>query len=278
MLVGRPQNFLKLTLRIKSDEERPILLQVYWSIPPKREPSAEEQRAHPADVLLDAVRQPETYSHVLERWLDRQDARHDARLRFSSSFAKQQRYDIDRLIGSANMFDIPTSSAVPPDVQVPKELNAAKETCRKIFKQLPQSPERDSVLAALGRVGKSSLKQKIRHRAQFLIEAVGERFPEIIMVTDEAVTCRNHYVHGSAPSFDYSDNFDAVIFLTDTLEFVFAASELIEAGWDVKTWCEIGTTMSHPFARYRVNYAENLRDLKALLGADKGSGVFSRTV
>ncbi|MFQ5853662.1 MAG: HEPN domain-containing protein, partial [Candidatus Binatia bacterium] len=168
-------------------------------------------------------------------------------------------------IGSANMFDILPSSAVPPNAQLPKELNAAKETSREIFKQLTQSPERDSVLAALGRVGKSSLKQKIRHRAQFLIEAVGERFPEIITVTDEAVNCRNHYVHGSEPRFDYSDNFGTVIFFTDTLEFVFAASELIEAGWDVKAWSEIGTTMSHPFARYCVNYAENLRKLKALL-------------
>jgi hypothetical protein len=124
-------------------------------------------------------------------------------------------------------------------------------------------------LNALGRMGKSNLKQKIRHRAQPLIEAAGKRFPELVTVTDEAVNCRNHYVHGSGskgPRFDYSDNLDTVFFFTDTLEFVFAASDLIEAGWDVKAWSELMTTMSHPFAQYRINYDFHLKKLKALLG------------
>jgi hypothetical protein len=102
ILVGRPQNLLQLSLRIESDNERPVLLKVYWSMPPKRrEPSHGEQRPHPTDVLLDAVRQPDEFSHVLGRWLDRQQEWRDARLRFFHSFAKQQHYDIDRLIGSA---------------------------------------------------------------------------------------------------------------------------------------------------------------------------------
>lgn len=265
ILVGRRQNLIKLSLRIESQHERATLLQVYWSMPPKREPSFEEQRPHPADVLLDAVRQPDEFSRVLKRWLDRQEDWHDARLRFSSSFAKQQRYDIDRLIGSANMFDILPNSAVLPDVQVPEELKAAKETCRDIFEQLPQSLERDSVLGALGRVGKSGLKQKIRHRAQPIIDAVGSKFPELVTVIDEAVNCRNHYVHGGPSRFDYSNNFGTVCFFTDALEFIFAASDLIDAGWDVKAWSKSGSTMSHPFSRYRINYAENLRELKVLL-------------
>ncbi len=265
ILVGRPQNLLELSFRVESDNERPVLLKVYWSMAPKREPSHGEQKPRPADVLLDAVRQPEAFSRVLGKWLDRQQAWDDARLRFFNSFADQQHYSIDRLIGSANMFDILPSSAVPPDVQLSEELKAAKEECRKIFQQLEVSSERDSVLNALGRVGKSNLKQKIRHRAQPLIEAVGKRFPELVTVTDEAVNCRNHYVHGSEPRFNYSDNFGTVFFLTNTLEFVFAASDLIEAGWDVKAWSELSTTMSHPFARYRINYDLHLKELKALL-------------
>jgi hypothetical protein len=231
MLVGRPQNLLKLSLRVESDLERSVFFEVYWSMPPKREPLHEDGKPHPSDVLLDAVRQPEGFSRVLENWLDRQHAWHDARLRFSNSLAEQQRYGIDRLIGSANMFDILPSSAVPPDVQLVEELKEAKEAAREIFAHLPQSPERDSILGALGRIGKSSLKQKIRHRAQRLIGVAGERFPELLTVTDEAVNCRNHYVHGSAPRFDYNRNFDIVAFFIDTLEFVFATSDLIEAGW-----------------------------------------------
>lgn len=265
MLVGRPQNLLELSLCIETGDEGPADLQVYWSMPPKREPSHEERRPHPSDLLMDAVHQQEAFSRVLASWLDRQEAWHDARLRFSNSFAKQRSYDHERLIGSANMFDILPSSAVPTDVQLSDELNAAKEECRVIFNRLPPSPERDSVLGALGRVGESNLKQKIRHRAQPLIDAVGERFPELVTVIDEAVNCRNYYVHGGEPRFDYSGNFGAVTFFTDTLEFVFAASDLIEAGWDVRAWIKVGTTRSHPFGDYRVNYDMRLTELKALL-------------
>jgi hypothetical protein len=265
MLVGRPQNLLRLNITIEADDKCPATLQVYWSVPPKRVPSHEERRPHPGDVLLDAVLQSAVFSRVLENWLERQLAWHDARMRFSNSFADQHNYSIDRLIGSANMFDILPSSAVPPDTQLSEELKSAREDCRTIFKKLPPSPERDSVLSALGRVGKSALKHKIRHRSQLLIAMVGERFPDLSTVTDEAVNCRNHYVHGSDPRFDYSSNFDAVVFFTDTLEFVFAASDLIEAGWDVKAWSKSNTTMSHPFATYRVTYEKNLQKLKKLI-------------
>ena len=265
MLAGRPQNFLKFGLRIGSDQENSAFLRVYWSMPPKRDPSHEENGPHPADVLLDAARQPEEFARVLASWLDRQQGWHDARLRFSNSFAEQKHYGIDRLIGAANMFDILPSSAVPLDAPLTDELKAAKEAGRTIFLRLPQSLARDSVLGALGRIGKSNLKQKIHHRAQWLTDAVGNRFPEFVTVTDEAVNCRNHYVHGTTPRFDYNANFNAVGFFIDTLEFVFAASGLIEAGWDVKAWSEIPTSMSHPFGRYRVNYSLSLQNLKALL-------------
>jgi hypothetical protein len=189
-------------------------------------------------------------------------------MRFDNSFAGQRRYTIDRLVGSANMFDILPSSAVPPEVELSVELRAARAACRYIFLALPTSPERDSVLSALGRVGKSNLKQKIRFRAQRLVDAMGDRFPDLLRVTDEAVNCRNHYVHGTEPCFNYNENFSAVVFLTETLEFVFAASDLIEAGWDAKVWAEGLTSMSHRFAAYRVNYRERLRGLVALLAND----------
>ena len=265
MLIGRPQNLLELNINVESDDEYPASLQVYWSMPPERGPSDEGRRPHPAEVLLDAVRQPAVFSRVLGSWLDRQQDWHDARLRFSESFAKQRYYSIDRLIGSANMFDILPNPAIQPAVQLSQELKRAKKDCHTIFKKLPQSLERNSVLNALGRVGKSVVKHKIRYRSQLLIDSVGELFPDLFTVTDEAVNCRNHYVHGSDPSFDYRGNFEAVVFFTDTLEFVFAASDLIEAGWDANAWSEVSTSGSHPFIHYRVNYAKNLQKLKGLI-------------
>ena len=86
-----------------------------------------------------------------------------------------------------------------------------------------------------------------------------------LTVTDEAVSCRNYYVHGGEPGFEYDKHREVTNFFTDTLEFVFAASDLIEAGWDAKAWCESPTSMSHPFGRYRVSFLDSLRRLKLLL-------------
>ncbi len=162
------------------------------------------------------------------------------------------------------MFDILPASAVPTDVPLTEELSKAQIASRTMFRALPQSPERSSILNALGRLGKSSLKHKVRYCAQKLIDVGGEWFPELSKVTDEAVNCRNYYVHGTEPRFDYDRNFDLVTFFTDTLEFVFEASDLIEAGWDLRSWIQRGTTMSHPFARHRVNYPMGLKRLARL--------------
>jgi hypothetical protein len=163
------------------------------------------------------------------------------------------------------MFDIIPASAVPNDVDIPIALRDAKETCRRAFEDLPPSYERDSVLSALGRVGKASLKHKARHRAEYILRNAGERFPEIVMVLEQAIDCRNHYVHGGPPKINYSQDPDLVNFFTDTLEFVFATSELLECGWDMRQFIEKGTTMSHPFGAYRVHYRERLDALRAVI-------------
>jgi hypothetical protein len=159
---------------------------------PRRETSAEEETPKPIDVLVDGARYPETFARVLANWLDRQQAWNDARMRFNNSFSGQRIFTIDRLVGSANMFDILPSSAVPAEVPLSIELKAATVACRHIFRALPCSPESESVLRALGRVGEATLKQKIRHRAQPFLDAIGQHFPDLLKVTDEAVNCRNY--------------------------------------------------------------------------------------
>jgi hypothetical protein len=265
VLAGRPQKLLRHRIHITAQGDFPVFLNVYWSKPPRRHPFENGQCPDNLDILLDAVHEPQIFSQVLENWLMREDSWQDARKRFFNSFSHQESYPIDRLIGAANMFDILPSSAAPSDVELSSKLKSAKEICRYNFKKLPKSPERDSILNALGRIGKSSLKQKIRYRAKFLLDRVGEKFPGLFTITDEAVICRNHYVHGSESSFDYNKEFYAVIFFTDTLEFIFAVSDLIEAGWDFNAWMNGHTTMSHPFSKYRIRYAANLEYLQSLI-------------
>jgi hypothetical protein len=265
LVVGRPQNLLDLHLRVTTDHEAPTTLKVCCSMPPKRSSSGECEKPSAFDVLLDAVGKPKEFSSVLERWLERQKDWNAARWRFFECFGQQRHYMIDRLVASANMFDILPDSALPDNLPLTEEQKAAQSSARCLFRALPPSPERDSVLGALGRLGKSSLKHKIRHRAQRLLDSFGERFSQLLIVTDEAVNCRNYFVHGNDPRFDYEKNSDLVTFFTDTLEFVFATSDLIDAGWDAQSWISAPTSMSHPFGRYRVNYPAGLQRLKTVL-------------
>lgn len=264
LLVGRPQNLVRLHLRTQDPQGIATLLQVYWCMRPKRSAEHEGPKPHPAEVLLDAVKRREEFTRVLASWLARQEAWRDARSRFFNSFNWQIHYNIDRLVGAANMFDILPDSAVPPNVELSDELKAAKDAGQTLFRALPESNERNSVLGALGRLGKSSLKQKIRHRAKWIIDATNGRLNEITTVTDEAVNCRNHYVHGTEARFDYTQS-GMLEFFTDALELVFATSDLAESGWEIKAWSDKGTTMAHPFGRFLVGYRTNLKQLKKLL-------------
>lgn len=266
LVAGRPQNVVELAFRLgASTDERPRFLDAYWCLPPRRQGDDETRRPHSADLPLQAGVHPEKFAAVLARWLERNDEWRNARARYATASANQNRYDTDRLVGAANMFDIMPAAACPATVALSPELEKARDGARKAFRALPSTPERDSVLNALGRIGRPTLKRKIRSRVQLITDRVGARFPELELVTDQAVDCRNFYVHGTQGRFDYGTHSDPSSFFTDTLEFVFAAADLIEAGWDIAEWIKEGTTMSHPFGRYRVGYAQRLADLKKLL-------------
>lgn len=266
VIAGRPQNISELVFGLTvSTDEHPRRLDAYWCLPPRREKDDESHKPHPADLPLRAGADPEKFAAVLARWLERHDVSRNARARYASVSAHQNRYDTDRLVGAANMFDIMPVSACPVVVPPSPELEDARDMARTAFRALPSSPERESVLNALGRIGTPTLKRKIRSRVKVITDSVGARFPDLELVSDQAVDCRNFFVHGTPGKFNYGSHADQPAFFTDTLEFVFAASDLIEAGWDISQWIKEGTTMSHPFGRYRVGYAEHLAALKKLL-------------
>lgn len=101
-----------------------------------------------------------------------------------------------------------------------------------------------------------------KNRAKLITESI-DKFPEFELVIDQTINCRNFYVHGSSKKekLTAEDRSHFSIFFTDTLEFVFAASELIEAGWDIKEWVSKGSCLSHPFARYIHSYPSYSKDL-----------------
>ena len=177
LLVGRPQNLVEFTISKEVDQQRPAILQVYGSWFPKYERSKSERKPDPIDVLIDAVQNPKEFSHILVNWLEQDEDWRDARGRFFANFTKEGAHGVDRLIGAANMFDILPANATPAEVELTEDIKSARDDCQNIFKELPASPERDSILSALGRVGKSTLKQKIHHRAQLLIDAAEDKAP-----------------------------------------------------------------------------------------------------
>lgn len=263
IIAGRRQNILHIFAFVEADD-LPRPLEIYWCLWAGRPVSGHDLQ--PSDLPVNGGIEPEEFGRVLAGWIEKDTGRQDARLRFSEAFSKQNRYSIERLVGAANMFDILPDDAVPPASKLTQELLIAQDQAQILFKALQPSPERDSVLSALGRIGTNNLKKKIRRRAEILLNAANGYFPDLILVVDKAVDCRNHYVHGSQSKINYAEKFGILIpYFTNTLEFVFSVSEFIEIGWNFCKWRGNGTTMSHPWGEYVVTYRQKLDILKSCL-------------
>ena len=268
LCLGRRQRYLKINAELttaKPDKagHSPPLFELIWSYCNERV-SGETQPSSYGDVLLDMGKQKPEFAKVLSGWLDSAHCMGEARGRFGSAFYAGS-YGIDRIVGAANMFDLLPESHVPNKVTLDQSTKDAVNECRKLFKALPKSFARQSVLSALGRVGTASLRDKVCHRADILKAAYPEKFLELHLPCGQAVLCRNHFVHGSEAAFDYREEINALAFLTETLEFVLATSDLIELGWDFDSWRSKGSSLTHAFGSYVVNYEQDFQRLKAIL-------------
>lgn len=265
IIAGRPQNISNVSFSPVGAENYFKFFDVYWCTPPHRTHDSDSSQPRPRDLPLQATANTDEFSSVLKMWIKRNDEWRSARSRFSTAFSHQSSYTTDRIVGAANMFDILPSHVYQKQVTLPPDILEAKEKARKLFKELPQSLERESVLNALGRVGKPTLKRKVRSRARLITDVVGNRFPDLDLVINQAIDCRNYFVHGSEAKIDYSTHSSQVIFFTDTLEFIFAASDLLESGWNISHWITRHSTNTHPFSRYCFSYQHRLSELKTLI-------------
>ncbi len=261
LAVGRAQVLPEFSIETGTSES-PQILHVHWSHFPQRASEVSDRAPHPADVLFDPVHRPDEFAKVVSAWLALDRSRMMARVRAHESFVQGDFYTADRLVGIANAFDLLPAEAVPKQVVLPDDVLEAKAESKRLFKKLPPSDERESLLMALGRLGKAALKHKIRHRVAFITRATGDRFSDLAWLCDRAVECRNFFVHGSPVKFPFEGTSNTLGFLTDALEFVFLASELIECGWDINHFLTKGTTQSHPFGRFCVNYSLNLDEFQ----------------
>lgn len=263
ILGGRPQNIENVRLHT-ADEPKDRGLDLYWTHRPQRPSTWEDRRPHPAEILIPIVDQANEFATVLQNWLALEPDRLEARVRFQDAFEQQRVFSIDRLVGATNMFDILPSTAFPPFDPLEADLEVAKSSARATFRKLPRSVERDNVLNALGRLGHPTLRSKVRHRAELVSRALRKPLSNLEAVTDEAVKCRNYYVHGTPGSFGYARHGGITSFLTRALEFFFAASEFVEAGWDIARWRSGGHSLVHPFNRVLYEWDDYVTEICSL--------------
>jgi hypothetical protein len=266
MAAGRSQgvDHISIATTTMVYEDIPESLTIHPSFKTKANLKTTDHQPHPADLPLDPVNRPDEFKTVLANWVARQPSWQVARTRYLGCMRKANNYDSERLVAAANMFDILPADAVPSSTELSEELALAKEKCIGIFRSLPKSIDRDSALSALGRLGQSSLPKKVAHRVKIIEAKLGERFPDLQYVASIAVKRRNFFVHGSSYGIDHSKLEEFVPFLTDALEFIFSASDFIEAGWDAATWKSGG--WGHNFARFRSNYNEELAAFQLAMG------------
>lgn len=264
IIAGRQQGVHDIQLNIASAKEGPARgLDLHWSYGwegPNKVRSHDSP--HPVAIPLDPVRRPDEFATVLADWLRRDANWRVPRARYLSCMRKDNLYDADRLVAAANMFDILPQEAVPVANELSPGLARIRNECMTILKEHPAGPDRDSVLSSFGRMGKPSLPKKVNHRVEIVVAALGPKFAELRFVAATAVKCRNYFVHGASEDFDYSKVEHLKSFLCEALEFIFAASDLIEAGWDAGRWNAEAPGWGHKFARFSANFEAGLRELK----------------
>lgn len=268
LLAGRRQGikFMDLDLATESDRPRHSLhLKLSFAPGSGKQKGDSSYKPHPGDIPLNAIRQPDEFAAVLKEWISREPKWWVARVRYANCLSKGSSYTVDRLIAAANMFDILPVEAFPAVTEIPPELALARDECLAIFRKQPPGIGRDSVILALKRMNRPSLPTRVMHRASIVEREMGSLLPDLSVVLKTAVKCRNYFVHGGLDDFDYTAIESLTSFLTDALEFVFAASDLIEAGWNARAWNDEAHIDGHSFARFLLEYETSLGLLKTAL-------------
>jgi hypothetical protein len=268
LVAGRSQGVADVQFETQDHDPDSMPFLLHWSFGPQQSDGQEIEKPSFFDIPLDAIRRPSEFRRTLEGWFVNEEFAL-ARARLHACRANGNRFTIDRLVAAANMFDI---RPVIVQKEVDPELASVCEASLKALRALPRSDDRDSAIMALSRVGVPTLLKKVLARAGILR---GHFYlKDIEHVLRQAVKCRNYFVHGSGDKvFNYSVVQKHVTFLTETLEFIFAAAELIECGWSGAEWRQRPHTGYHWFSRFIADYENGARKLLGELERAKNASI-----
>ena len=197
--------------------------------------------ARECGTLIDASRHPDHFMDVMQKWLKRNSntRRKSANARFSGCFpGTDNRVIEDGIVSAANTFDLLPAEDKPEAEPLPGNvLHVLTDASKKAKCCMPPGAQRDDVLNALGLIRRNNrLRHIVEHRAEIVLDHFGrDRLKQLKWVIALAVKCRNYYTHGPSDQdpgdVDYAD-FEVVLFLTETLEFIYGVSELLICGWN----------------------------------------------
>lgn len=256
LVAGRTQEIENVGIAMEGRDSNEVPLSLYSSFSPKQTNEQDLDTPSWRDMPLDGVRRMDEFRKVTEQWFFSNNHAL-ARARLHSCREAGNYFNVDRLVAAANMFDL-TSTLTPKDV--PERLAKVRDDCLAALRALPRCDDRDSAIMALSRIGAPTLMKKVLSRAailrgHFILE-------DLDKVLRHAVKCRNHFVHGPGDKgFNYEAVEHHVHFFTETLEFVFAAAELIECGWAAGDWRLRPHTSHHWFSRFISDYSRACQQL-----------------
>lgn len=268
LVIGQPQN-LQDTKAYLTGDELFEGQEVHFTMQPSYERPPRGRQLLAWDVLINTLDGTESICQVMSAWLDRDRNRswELARSVFFTCWRRGRSFTPDRHASAANAFDFLPSDDIPKE-PVEKALEPLLEEFRQTVRKLPPSSiQRGKVLHALGQITAPRLKERIRQRAKTVTAVIGDKLPEIDEVIGAAVDCRNLFVHGPSDSPAKNRKTERIarssgIFLTKTLEFIFGAADLVDAGWDLLGWSQQDREFGHPFREYVRRYPTELAKFK----------------
>ena len=271
LVAGRSQGIENVQVSIDGRDSKEFPLSLHWSLGPQQAKGQVLDTPSWFDMPLDGVRRADEFRQVIERWFSSNE--HDlARARLHSCLEAGNHFDVDRLVAAANMFDLRDTTTL---VEIPQDLKKIRDECVDAIQALPRSDDRGDALMVLSLIGKANLKKKALSRAAVLHGHF--HLADLDRVLRQAVLCRNYFVHGSGDKrFNYAVVKSHISFLTETLEFVFAAAELIECGWAAGDWRLRFHTGYHWLNRYISEYMRASQELLSDLDRAKKVGSSKR--